>query len=355
MSNSEATESNDVIVEKRGTAGVLILNRPAALNAITLGMVRILHRALTDFATDSDIDRVVITGAGNRAFCAGGDVRRLYEFGRAGRPEEAVLFWREEYLLNTLIKRYPKPYISLIDGFVMGGGVGLSAHGTYQVATEKYAFAMPEATIGFFPDVGAGYILPRLPSCVGRYLAMTGERINAADAQGLGLLSHRIESSNMQSLLEALCSKASIKETLQRFEANNTNGEARVMAQLPVIEHCFSGNSALEILYNLDKADDAGSEFAAKTAQTIRSKSPMSVCIALEQIKRGASMTFEEVMAQDLVMASHFIRGHDFYEGVRAQLVDKDGKPQWKPSRIEDVSKGDVDAYFISDAFSQKG
>ena len=182
----------EILSEKRGPVGLVTLNRPKALNALTLGMVREMRRVLEAWDADPTVTRIVVKGAGEKAFCAGGDIRRLTELGLAGQTQEALAFWREEYQLNAIIKDYPKPYISLIDGIVMGGGVGLSLHGRYRVAGERYLFAMPEVAIGFFPDVGATYALPRLPGCMGRYIALTGERIKRADGMMLGLATHAV-------------------------------------------------------------------------------------------------------------------------------------------------------------------
>src|SRR5918993_2530328 len=206
-----------VLCERRGAAGLVTLNRPQALNAITHGMVLELRRALDAWAADPEVTRVVVTAAGERAFCAGGDVRHLYDLGQTKRYEEALRFWRDEYALNIRIKRYPKPYISLIDGIVMGGGVGVSLHGSHRVAGERYQFAMPEVGIGFFPDVGATYALPRLPGESGTYLALTGERVRAADALALGLATHAGPSAGLGPLLEALVAGDPVEEALAAF------------------------------------------------------------------------------------------------------------------------------------------
>src|SRR5215207_1259711 len=197
-------ESVEVLCEKQGEAGLITLNRPRALNALNLTMVREMRRALDAWAGDPAVTRIVVQGAGEKAFCAGGDIRQLTEDLRAGKRDEALAFWREEYQLNIRIKRYPKPYISLIDGICMGGGVGVSLHGSHRVAGDRYLFAMPEVGIGFFPDVGATYALPRLPGEVGTFLALTGERVRRADALALGLATHAVPSRSLPALLDAL-------------------------------------------------------------------------------------------------------------------------------------------------------
>jgi enoyl-CoA hydratase len=337
---SEISES-EVVCERRGAAGIITLNRPKALNALTLAMVRDMRRALEAWEVDPGVTRVVVTGAGEKAFCAGGDIRRLYEFGRAGRKAEALAFWREEYELNVRIKRYPKPYVALIDGIVMGGGVGVSLHGTHRVAGERYLFAMPEVGIGFFPDVGATYALPRRPGESGTYLALTGERVRAADALALKLATHAIPSSAMAAVKEALIAGEPIEDLLR--QASSDPGPAPLEPYRSVIDRCFSADSVPAILERLDQD---GSDFAAKVAATIRTKSPTSLSIAFEQMRRGAALTFEEAMKMEFRIVSRIAEGHDFYEGVRATLIDKDGQPRWDPPDLEGVSTGAIEAYF---------
>src|SRR4051812_5046490 len=206
----------ELLCERRGAAGLVTLNRPQALNALTHGMVLALRRALDEWADDPAVTRVVVLGAGERAFCAGGDIRHLYDLGKAGRHEEALRFWRDEYPLNVRIKRYPKPYVTLIDGIVMGGGVGVSLHGSHRVAGDRYQFAMPEVGIGFFPDVGATYALPRLPGRMGLYLALTGERARAADALAFGLATHAVPSAALAEVRAALIDGAPVDAALGR-------------------------------------------------------------------------------------------------------------------------------------------
>ncbi|HEX2555794.1 MAG TPA: enoyl-CoA hydratase/isomerase family protein [Microvirga sp.] len=337
-------ESDEVLCERRGAAGVIVLNRPAALNALTLGMVRGMRRALDAWAGDPAVTRIVLTGAGGKAFCAGGDVRRLHDLGRAGNFAEALTFWREEYQLNTLIHRYPKPYLTLIDGIVMGGGVGVSLHGRYRVAGERYSFAMPEVSIGFFPDVGATYALPRLPGESGTYLALTGDRIRTADALALGLATHAVPSAAMAPLQDALAGGEPVEAALARFAQDP--GPAPLAPHRPVIDACFAAESVSGILARLDEAAAAGSDFARTAAATIRTKSPTSLCLALEQMRRGRSLSFEEAMKVEFRIVSRIIEGHDFYEGVRAALIDRDGAPVWQPARLDTVRREDVERHF---------
>lgn len=337
-------ESVDVLCEKQGEAGLITLNRPKALNALTLGMVREMRRALDGWAQDPAVTRVVVQGAGEKAFCAGGDIRQLTEDLKAGRREEALAFWREEYQLNIRIKRYPKPYVSLIDGIVMGGGVGVSLHGSHRVAGDRYLFAMPEVGIGFFPDVGATFALPRLPGQTGMYLALTGERVKRADAMMLGLATHAVPSGGMAGLLDALIGGDAVEAALSRVAADSET--APLEDQRELIDSCFSGGSVAEILTRLDRAAEGGSAFAARTAEGMRTKSPTSMALAFEQVRRGASMEFEEAMTTEFRIVSRIGEGHDFHEGVRAVLIDKDNRPQWQPAALAEVDRAVIDRHF---------
>ncbi len=213
----EPSSFADIRFERRGTAGIITLNRPHALNALTPDMVRRMHARLTQWREDASVTRVIVTAAGDRAFCAGGDIRWIYEHRRAGRLDEALAFWREEYVLNGLVKRYPKPYVSLIDGIVMGGGVGISAHGSHRVAGDKFLFAMPEVEIGFFPDIGSTWFLPRLPGRLGAYCALTAARLRADDAVSTGVATHRVASIRFHELCDALCGATPVEAILAAF------------------------------------------------------------------------------------------------------------------------------------------
>ena len=334
----------EAICERSGAAGLITLNRPAALNALTLSMVRAMREALDAWAADLAVTRIVVMGAGEKAFCAGGDIRRLYEAGRSGRREEAVAFWREEYELNALIESYRKPYVSLIDGIVMGGGVGVSLHGSHRVAGERYLFAMPEVGIGFFPDVGATYALPRMPGRTGTYLALTGERARTGDALALGLATHAAPSAAIPAIREALIAGEPVDAVLARHAVTPEPGP--IAAESAVIDRCFGEDDVSAILSRLDEAAAEGSGFAEKTAATIRHKSPTSLAIALEQMRRGVGLDFREAIRTEFRIVSRIVDGVDFYEGVRAVIVDKDGAPRWSPAGLDEVSRTDVEAYF---------
>jgi enoyl-CoA hydratase len=284
-----------------------------------------------------------VKGAGEKAFCAGGDIRSLHDLGKAGRHEEALTFWREEYVLNVRIKNWPKPYVSLIDGIVMGGGVGVSLHGSHRVAGDRYLFAMPEVGIGFFPDVGGSYALPRLPGATGVWLALTGDRIRRADAVALGLATHAVTSADMAALEEALIRGDDVDAALAARAAPVE--EAPLAAHRDVVDRCFSAPSVIEIMQRLER-EAASSPFAAAALATMRTKSPTSVRLAFEQMVRGRDASFAEAMRMEYRIVSRILEGEDFYEGVRAVVIDKDQKPVWRPARIEDVSDAEIARHF---------
>jgi enoyl-CoA hydratase len=333
----------EILFEKRGTAGLVTLNRPQALNAVTLGMVRAFTRQLQEWRDDPAITRVVLTAAGGRAFSAGGDIRALYDAGTTGRHDEMLAFYGEEYVLNTMIKRYPKPYVALIDGIVMGGGVGLSVHGTHSVAGDRFSFAMPEVSIGFFPDVGATWFLPRLPGELGAYCALTGERLGAADAVAATVATHRVPSSRFPDLADALCAAVPVDATLAAFAA--PAGETKLAPHRKAIDSLFKAGRVEDILAALDAAVD-DTEFAKATAATIRVKSPTSLKLALAQMRAGAKLSFQACMQTEFRIVSRVIHGHDFYEGVRAVIVDKDNAPRWRPATLAEVSNAEIERHF---------
>ena len=341
--------SEDILFERRGAAGLITLNRPQALNAVTHDMVRALRAQLDAWGNDPAITRVMIQAAGERAFSAGGDIRALYDLGQAGRHEEALQFWRDEYPLNVAIKNFRKPYVALIDGLVMGGGVGVSVHGSHRVAGDRYTFGMPEVGIGFFPDVGATWFLPRLPGELGTFCGLTGERFGGADAVAAGLATHRIPSARFGALLDGLTGTVSIDALLAAFA--EPAGEGAIMARRGAIDRLFTGNRVEDILAALDheaSSRSAEAEWAAKTAATMRTKSPLSLKLALAQVRRGKAWDFETCMRAEFRIVSRVIHGHDFYEGVRAVIVDKDNKPRWRPATLAAVSEAEVERHFAA-------
>ena len=338
---------DEILIERRGAAGIVTLNRPKALNAVTHGMVVALRTQLDRWADDDALTRVVITAAGDRAFSAGGDIRALYELGRAGRCNEALQFWRDEYPLNAAIKNYRKPYVALIDGIAMGGGVGVSVHGSHRVAGDRFSFAMPEVGIGFFPDVGATWFLSRMPGELGAYCALTGERLAIADAIAGGIATNCVSSSRFPALLEGLTGTVSVDAMLSAF--NEPVGEGTITRRRATIDRLFAGDMVENILAALDREAASGgvdAQWAEKTAAVIRTKSPLSLKLGLAQVRRGKAWDFDTCMRMEFRIVSRIIHGHDFYEGVRAVIVDKDNKPRWQPATLAEVSEADVERHF---------
>ena len=337
---SDASPDAEALVERRGSAGVIVLNRPRALNALTLTMVRLMAAALDEWQEDPFVTRIVVRGAGERAFCAGGDIRSLYDLGRAGDHDQQLTFWREEYQLNERIRTYPKPIVALIDGIVMGGGVGVSINASHRVAGGRFTFAMPEVGIGFFPDVGGTYFLPRLEHHAGVYFALTGLRANAGDALAFGLAQTFVPSADFGALARALESDDEVGATLGRFAAPAPN--SALLAEADGLDACFSLGDRDAILDGLAVAAGRGLAFAAPAREAMLGKSPTSQALALRQMALGPSVDFDEALRIEYRIVSRVCRGHDFYEGVRALIVDKDNRPAWSPP----PSPAEVDAYF---------
>jgi enoyl-CoA hydratase len=347
----------EILLDRRGTAAIVTLNRPAALNAVTRGMVRTLHEALERWRHDGAVSRVIVAAAGGRAFSAGGDLRQIYEAGRAGRQEESIAFWREEYTLNAAIKRYPKPYVALIDGIVMGGGVGVSVHGSHRVAGDRFQFAMPEVGIGFFPDVGATWFLPRLPGEIGTYCALTGEHLTSADALAAGIATHRIAPASFADVAEALCGADSVDAILAAFakpvgqESKSQKGaeQGPLAARRRAIDRIFAPGRVEDIVALLDAeaaTASADAQWAGEVAAMIRTKAPLSLRIALAQMRRGRHWSFAECMQAEFRIVSRVAYGHDFYEGIRAVIIDKDNRPRWQPATLAEVTAESVERHF---------
>lgn len=341
------TPEPEIICERQGAAGLLVLNRPKALNALTHNMVLTVAAQLREWAANPAITRVVLTAAGDRAFCAGGDLRFVVELCRAGRSHDALRFWADEYIMNTLIKRFPKPFVSLIDGICMGGGVGISVHGSHRVAGGRFLFAMPEVNIGFFPDVGGTWFLPRLPGESGAYCALTGERLMAADAVSLGIATHAIASERFADLRDALYGTVPVDAILGAFSDSPATGPLAM--RRAAIDRLFAGDDVETILSNLDREASGGGEhaqWAAETAAAMRKKCPTSLRVALAQVRRGKELTFDQCMQIEYRLATRLMQRHDFHEGVRAVLLDKDHAPRWRPETLAQVSGAEVDQLF---------
>jgi enoyl-CoA hydratase len=332
--------SDETLLARRdGRVGRILLNRPQALNAIDLPMIRACTQALRAWQEDPHVHGVVIEGAGDRAFCAGGDVRALRQYELGGEHHKAETFFREEYELNLMIATYRKPYIALIDGICMGGGIGLSVHAPYRVATEHAAFAMPETAIGFFPDIGATFFLPRLPGHMGTYLGLTGTRMQGADAVHAGLATHFVRREELPALSVALAhdGPGALGAHVSPLPAFS------LAARRAAIDHCFGTDSVSEIVHRLEALGD---EWSAKTLAALRAVSPSALCWTLEALRRGANMTLPECQMAELALTRTTMRHPDFAEGVRAMVVDKDRKPRWQPPRIEEVDPAVIAAVF---------
>ena len=332
----------DVKFSQNGSSGVITLNRPDALNALTLSMVRDITPVLNDWARDPSIEHVVIEGAGEKGFCAGGDIRALHDWGRAGEAE-ATGFYREEYALNHLIKTFPKPYIALIDGITMGGGVGLSVHGQFRVCTENTVFAMPETGIGLLPDVGGTYFLPRLPGFIGTFMVLTGARLRAADLCYTGIATHYMLTAQLESLKQELAARGDINETLDAFQADA--GPPPLAEIRDAIDACFHADSVVDILTALAATD---TDWARKQTDIINTKSPTSSAVALRQMRYGAQTDFNGCMQIEMRAVTRLMALPDFYEGVRAVILDKDNAPVWTPPEHASVAAGDIDKIFAS-------
>ncbi len=336
-------DTSEVILEVRGRLGVITLNKPKALNALSLAMVEAIEPQLHAWAADDAIAAVVIQGAGDRAFCAGGDIRDLYD--KRGSDYGAV-YYRAEYTQNVTIFNYPKPFIALMDGVVMGGGVGVSIHGSHRVVTERTLFAMPETGIGLFPDIGASWFLPRCPGEIGMYLGLTGYRMRAADCLYAGIGDIYVPSDNLDAAVGALAAAGTDRDGVGRLLADfaGAAGPDKLSPNRAAIDRCFSAASVDEILGRLAAED---SDWARETSDFIATKSPTSLKVTFRQLRIGPTLKrFENVMAMEYRIADRCFHGHDLFEGIRAVVIDKDGAPNWRPPDLAGVSEADVDEYF---------
>ena len=336
--------SAEIIFTREGGTGRVLLNRPKALNALTMHMCDVLLPQLQAWKADPAVKAVVITGAGEKAFCAGGDVVSLYNDHKAG-GKLAFAFWRQEYRCNTSIKHFGKPYVALLNGYVMGGGVGVSVHGSHRVATDRTTLAMPETFIGLFPDVGGTYFLPRLPGFIGTYLGLTGKRLKGADCVALGIAQAYVPINKLPDLEAALTSTDGSHADVTRIITSFAEPvkDAPILAERADIDRHFSKNSVEEIMASL--AGDS-SEWAQSHLASLQKYSPLACKITFKQIRTGAGLSFDECMRLEWRMASRIAKGGDFYEGVRALLVDKDNAPRWQPDKLSDVSDAMVEAFF---------
>ncbi|MGQ3888644.1 enoyl-CoA hydratase/isomerase family protein [Legionella sp. CNM-1927-20] len=338
----------DVRFDCQDQLGIITLTRPQALNAINLPMIQAIQRQLLLWEKDNAIYAIIIQAEPGKAFCAGGDVRWLYETGLKNKAEQMQFFWHE-YRLNHYIHQLKKPYIALLNGITMGGGVGISLHGSYVIAQEQFVFAMPETGIGLFPDIGASYLLSRCPGEIGLYLALTGDRLNAEEAYAAGLIDYVVSNEKLTEIIPSLRkldlsanSHHQIKLLLQPIATS-------VKIAFPnaeKIDQYFLKSSVQDIMTALRESEDP---WALTTLQTLEQKSPLSLAVTFEQIRRAKSLSMAECVKMDYRLVTHFMRDHDFYEGIRALLIDKDKNPRWSPNSLAAVTPALVANYFEQD------
>ncbi|MGW6406713.1 enoyl-CoA hydratase/isomerase family protein [Streptomyces vinaceus] len=337
---TEDGAEDSALFSTEGHTGVITLNRPRALNALTHPMVLRITEALTTWERDPTVVQVLIRGAGERGLCAGGDIRAIHDDAKAGGAASEG-FWRDEYRLNARIARYPKPYVALMDGIVMGGGVGLSAHGSVRVVTERSRVAMPETGIGFVPDVGGTHLLARAPGELGTHLALTGAAVGAADALLCGLADHFVPAARLPELTAALA-VAPAHEATTRFARPPAPGQ--LAGWRDWIDRCYAADTVEEIVERLSAEGDPA---AKEAAETILSKSPTSLKVTLAAVRRARGLeSLERVLEQEFRVSCHALRAPDLVEGVRAQVVDKDRDPRWSPSELAQVTDADVERFF---------
>ncbi len=344
--------TEDVITNKVGRIGHIALNRPKALNALNWNMIQCIHMALENWETDDSVEAVLVTGAGDRAFCAGGDVKSIYWAGKAGDVgRDGTLtadFFREEYTLNYRIANYPKPYLAYLDGVTMGGGVGISVLGSHRIASQHTVFAMPETGIGFFPDVGGSYFLSR-QGPIGMLLGLTGQSIDYAATLALGFATHFVPREYGSELVERLAT-AGVEGTLEALcqapPASDLVANLRSLANA-----CFDVETLDEVLRRLEHSAAATSgltTLAGEMLEKIGQRSPTSVAVAFEQLRRGRSMSLRDCLIMEFRISQACMQGHDFYEGIRALLIDKDHAPRWSPETIEGVGPQWIARHFES-------
>ncbi len=334
------TDESDIASRVDGGVGFVTLNRPKAINSLNQSMVDGLRAVLTAWEQDDAINAVVLSGAGERGLCAGGDVVAIYHSARADGAE-ARRFWHDEYLMNGQIGRFPKKYVALMDGIVMGGGVGVGAHANTRVVTETSKVAMPEVGIGFIPDVGGAYLLSRAPGSLGLHAALTGAPFSGADAIALGFADHYVPHAKLDALRQAIAADG-VESAVAAHAVEPP--ASQLAAQRDWIDHCYAGDTLADIVAAL-RGHDAGP--ANDAANLIATRSPIALSVTLEAVRRAAKLdTLEDVLAQDYRVSSASLRSHDLVEGIRAQLVDKDRNPKWSPASLSQVSAADVEAYF---------
>jgi enoyl-CoA hydratase len=333
-------ENEDVLVTVDRGIGLITLNRPEAINSLTTPMVSAISQALTKWDRDDDVSAVVVDGAGERGLCAGGDIVAIYYSAQAGGAETRV-FWYDEYLLNAQIGRFSKPYIALMDGIVMGGGVGVAVHGSVRVVTDTTKMAMPEVGIGLIPDVGGTLLLSRTPGLLGLHCALTGAPFNGADAIAMGFADHFVPHQTLADFKNAIVADG-IDAALAAHAKEPP--PSSLLAQREWIDDCYTGETVEDIVAAL-RGHDAGP--ANDAANLIMTRSPIALSVALEAVRRAAKLdTLEDVLRQEYRTSCGALRSHDLVEGIRAQVIDKDRNPKWSPASLAAVTTADVEAYF---------
>lgn len=339
-------ESANLRIERQGRLGVITLDRPKALNALTHDMVRGLSRQLALWRDDAEVAAVLVKAVPGRAFCAGGDIRQVTDRAREAGVEAAVPFFRDEYRLDWRINRFPKPYIAFLDGIVMGGGVGISRHGSHRVVTENTVFAMPETGIGFFPDVGGSWFLPSCPGGIGAFLGLTGHRLRGAGCLYAGIATHFVPAGRLGELQELLAVRLDagaappvVEECLQQVMEEPEPGSLSVLQDR--IARCFATTDIGEIVRQL-QAEETG--FGAEQLAILRERSPFAVHVALALQRRGQGLPVEDCLRLEYRAACRFLAEPDFHEGVRAMVVDKDRRPRWRHASLADVDPAEVEA-----------
>lgn len=332
--------SDEVLTEVDGNVGLITLNRPKAINSLNQPMIDALSAVLTDWARDDKVRAVLLSGAGERGLCAGGDVVSIYHSARKDGVE-ARRFWRDEYQLNAQISEFAKPYVAVMDGIVMGGGVGVSAHANTRVVTDTSKVAMPEVGIGFIPDVGGVYLLSRAPGGLGLHAALTGAPFSGADAIAMGFADHYVPHADVEAFRRAVVADG-VESALAKYAVEPPPGE--LATQRDWIDECYAGQTVEDIVAALRAH---GASPAHDAADLIATRSPIALSVTLAAVRRAADLpTLKDVLVQDYRVSSASLRSHDLVEGIRAQLIDKDRNPQWSPARLADVTAADVEAYF---------
>lgn len=349
MMNRSAEVLFKQVPGNKGDIGLIILNKPQVLNSLSHTMLISIHQQLKKWAIDKTIKAVVIQATEGKAFCAGGDLRLAYERHEVKDPL-LIKYFRDEYDLNKYIYHYPKPYIAFLDGITMGGGAGISIHGSHCIATERLIFAMPETGIGFYPDIGGTYFLPRLPDNSGIYLGLTGQRLSSDACVELGIAKIKVASKNLPNLFQKLVEvdlqdepKKLITQVIEPFKMDVSKNNFYSLYE--IIRSAFSEPTMERIIAMLRNIDH---DAARDTLTELDKKSPTSLKVTLKALQRGAEMDFDHCMEQEFILTSNFLCGHDFFEGIRALIIDKDNQPKWFPLCLEEVSEAQVTKYFLA-------